>query len=96
MKKHILLLLPCLLWCFELFAQTEQLNHQKYWNYREKFKKYFVVSPGRFALLRNPCQVMSKQTAKVIELSFAIKTEIWQKYYLHWRRSEFIIFITTL
>ena len=45
MKKPInrnILIAVCLLYALIVPAQSSQENLEKYWNYRDRFKKYFV------------------------------------------------------
>lgn len=42
MKKNLLKTILLALFSVQLFAQTEQANHEKYWNFREKFKRHYL------------------------------------------------------
>lgn len=42
MKKLLITATLVLVWCLKLSAQTDELNHKKYWDLRDRFKKYFV------------------------------------------------------
>lgn len=52
MKKKIILICILLYFSPPLFSQTDQLNHEKYWYYRYRFKHYFTsVGPELYQSL---------------------------------------------